>query len=160
MKDELENLILIYGISEEFPDHSKAFKQIQLQDIMSIPLQKPDILQVISISVKVVIDSTNIISTTSGKSCEGQIIASKKLVIEGKIQQKLEYIADLEVQPIHAAHFCLPFSSFIVLGEDIECHKQFEVTGYIEDVYIKQLDKRSVFKNVLLLLNAVPVLNI
>jgi len=157
MKSFLDDLIIVYGISNAFPHGSRAFKQLQLQDVMRIPQKKPDIEQITSISVNVEITKTNIITTASGQSYEGRVLTGKKLVIEGKINQKLEYVADLVEQSVHASHFFMPFGSYIVLGKDIDCYSEFDVTGYIEDVYIKQLDKRSIFKNVLLLLNAVPV---
>ena len=157
MKSLAENLTLIYGIANMFPHDVKAFKQLQLQDIMKIPLQKPDVEQIVSVSAQVEITKTNIISTAFGRSCEGQVLTGKKLVVEGKLLQKVEYIADLVEQPIHAAHFCIPFSSYIVLGKEIDCYSEFKINIYIEDIYVKQLDKRRIFKNVLLMLCAVPV---
>jgi hypothetical protein len=160
MVDLLESLTLVYGIADQFPDSAKAFRQLQLQDVMEIPCCKPDVEQLISIGVTVEIKKAHIINTPCGQSCEGQILTGRKLIIEGELHQKLEYVADQENQPIHAAHFCIRFSSFIVLGKEIECFSDFNVTGYVEDVYVKQLDKRRVFKNVLLLLNAVPCPNL
>jgi len=153
----LDNLTLVYGIAKIFPHGSKAFKQLQLQDVIKISNSKPNVEQILSVYVNVEITNTHIISTATGQSCEGQILKEKKLVVEGEILQKLEYITDLEEQSIHAAHFVMPFSSFIVLGKEDDCYSGFDVTGYIEDIYVKKIDKRRVFKNVILLLNAVPV---
>lgn len=157
MKGFLDNLTLVYGISEVYPDGAKAFKQLQLQDIMVIPEQKPDVEQIISVSAKIEITKNYIIDTATGQSCEGQLLTGKKLVVEGKLHQKVEYVAELAEQPVHAAHFTLNFSTYIVLGTDISCYNKFDVVPYIEDIYVKQLNKRKIFKNVLILLNAVPL---
>lgn len=153
----MKDLILSYGVANVFPCGSRAFKQLQIQDILTIPSQKPDVEQVVSVSVNVEITKTYVINTASGRSWEGQIITGRKLVVEGKIHQKLEYVAELPAQPIHAAHFCMPFSTFIVLGKEIECYTEFEVHGYIEDIFVKKIDNRRIFKNILFLLNAVPL---
>lgn len=160
MKSIMEDLTLVYGITSMFPHGSRAFKQLQIQDIMEIPKQKPDVNQIVSIFVKVDIVKTHIIATTMGESYEGQVLSGRKLMVEGKMHQKLEYIADLADQPIHAAHFSIPFSTFIVLGKEIDCYSEFDVTGYVEDVYVRRLDNRKIFKNVLILLNAVPTAQI
>jgi len=62
-------------------------------------------------------------------------------------------LADDIIQSVHAAHFTIPFSSYIILGEDFNCDADYEVEGYIEDIYIKQVGKRKLFKNVMILLH-------
>ena len=54
----------------------------------------------------------------AGASREGQILTGWKLIIEGVLDHKIEYVADLPEQSVHSAHFRVPFSTFIILPED------------------------------------------
>lgn len=155
MASVVSNLIEIHGIADMFPASSKAFKQFQVQETLCIPPQKPDMEQILSVHAKIEIAKTAVIETSCGVSFEGQILTGKKLVIEGKLHQKIEYVSDDPVQSVHAAHFVIPFSSYIVLGEHYNCNSEYEVSGYIEDIYIRQVGKRKIFKNVMLLLHVV-----
>lgn len=156
MKNIIDDLIEINGIADMFPAYSNTFKQFQVGRIFNLPVQKPDMEQLLNVTVTVEVLKTNIIETPKGISFEGQILTGKKLIINGRIQQKIEYISDDPLQSVHAAHFIIPFSSYIVLGSNFACASDFETTGYVEDIYVKQVDKRKIIMNVILLLNAVP----
>ena len=155
MASVISNLIEMHGIADMFPVCSKAFKQFQVQETLCIPPQKPDMEQILSVHARIEITKTTVIETSCGISFEGQVLTGKKLVIEGKLHQKIEYVADEPLQSVHAAHFVIPFSSFIVLGEHYNCNSDYEVAGYIEDIYIRQVGKRKMFKNVMIFLHAV-----
>lgn len=155
MASIVDNLIEVYGIADMYPACSRAFKQFQVQEMLCIPSQKPDMEQILSVYAKIEITQTAVIETSAGISYEGQVLTGKKLLVEGKIHQKIQYVADDPVQSVHAAHFTIPFSSYIVLGEYFSCKAEYKVEGYIEDIFIKQLGMRKMFKNVMLLLHAV-----
>ena len=131
------------------------FKQFSLDEILTIPSQKPDCEDILNTLVDVEITEKRVIKTMKGTSREGQILSGFKLIIEGVSHQKIEYIADEPTQTVHAAEFDVPFSSFIILPEDFVEGTPITVTPYVEDVYVKQLDKRHFFKNVTLRLEAV-----
>lgn len=154
MASRVYDLIEVSGLADELPINPVNFKQFSVQETLSIPEVKPDVEQIVSVIAKVVIKSTNVIDTPVGTSREGQILTGKKLVVEGVIVQKVEYVADIPTQKVHAAHFNMPFSTFIVLPSSFELGTPIEVTGYIEDIYIQLLDKRKIFKNVTILLDA------
>lgn len=109
---------------------------------------------------------------------EGTYLTGRKLVIEGMLKQKIVYTADLPVQSVHSAHFEVPFSTFIVVYPKftnpnpgpvppqgtvnvptaiIDTSEQFCIDTCIEDVYVKTLDPRTIFKNVTLFLRARPI---
>lgn len=160
MSSIVKNLIEYAGItdSSQLPTLNPAgaaFKQLTVEENLTIPNAKPDIEQIVRIMAEAVITSTLIIKTPAGTSLEGQILTGWKLIIEGVLNQKIEYVADVPTQPVHAAHFKIPFSTFIVLPADFTKDKLVTVIPYIEDIYAKQVDKRHIFKNVTLLLQAV-----
>jgi hypothetical protein len=158
MTSFINNLTEMHGIADLFPACPRAFKQFQIPEILCIPPEKPDIEQITNIYVSIEIKKTTVVETARGTSFEGQILTGRKLIAEGFLHQKIEYIADDRNHSVHAAHFTAPFSTFIILEEYANCNSEYKVTGYIEDIYVKQSGKRMLFKNVMVLLNAVPVI--
>ena len=156
MDYKLSELIELYGITDLFPNTSRSFKQFQVQEILYIPPQKPDMERILSVHVNIEINSKTVIHTSHGISYEGQILTGKKLVIEGCLHQKVEYIADNPLQSVHVAHFTMPFSSYIILDDKANCENEYDVRGYIEDIYVKQVGTRKIFKNVMILLHTIP----
>lgn len=140
--DEIKSNKVIISV---FPT---SFKQLSVDETVKIPPQKPDAEQIIQVLVDIDIINTRVIRTIKGTSVGGQNLTGYKLVIEGKLNQKVEYVADLCDQSVHAAHFRVPFSTFIVLPEDFDEDSTIEVEPFIEDIYYKLVDKRTVFKNV------------
>ncbi|WP_461204780.1 DUF3794 domain-containing protein [Clostridium sp. DL1XJH146] len=157
MASIVKHLIEYVGIVEysQLPLDMTAFKQLTVEENLVIPSAKPDIEQIVRVMAEAIITSTKIIKTPRGTALEGQILTGRKIIIEGILNQKIEYVADEATQPVHAAHFKVPFSTFIVLPEDFEDGTVVTIIPYIEDIFVKQTDKRNIFKNVTLLLHAV-----
>lgn len=130
------------------------FKQLSVDENLIIPSVKPDVEDILNTIVDVVIINTTVVKTIKGTSQEGQILTGYKLIIDGILHQKIEYIADEPAQTVHTAEFEVPFSSFIILPENFEEGSSINVAAYVEDVYVKLLDRRNIFKNVTLRLEA------
>ena len=154
MSSMVKNLIEYSGLADSLPENPKAFKQFSVQETLCLPDAKPDIEQIVKVVAQVVITSTKVIRTPVGVSLEGQILTGYKLIVEGEIVQKIEYVADEPTQSVHAAHFTVPFSTFIVLPSTFHIGTPIVVTGYIEDIFADLIDKRCIFKNVTILLDA------
>lgn len=159
MANFVNDLIEYAGIADVLPTAPHAFKQFSVQEQMCLPCAKPDIEQLTKVIADVCIISTRVIKTPGGPtnmviSMEGQNLTGWKLIVEGEVRQKVEYVADEPTQSVHAAHFNMPFSTFIVLPATYQPGTPLVVTGYIEDIYAKQLNKRCIFKNVTLLVTA------
>ena len=155
MASVMRNFIEIEGINTNcIPKDATSFKQFNVEETVCIPVAKPDIEQIIKIIVESEITSTRSIATPVGKSLEGQVLTGWKLIVEGRVNQTVQYVADCPDQPSHAAHFSIPFSTFVVLPADFVMGTPITVTSFIEDVYAAQIDKRCIFKNITLLLTA------
>lgn len=104
---------------------------------------------------KVNILCTKVIQTPIGSAKDNTILTGYKVGVIGMLSQKIEYVADECEQSVHAAHFVVPFSAFIVLPSDFNPSTQPlpKVVGYVEDIVAKQLDKRKIFKNITILLD-------
>lgn len=156
------------------------WKQMHITESLAIPAQKPDIEQINSIDITVTTLRAAVIVTPRTfddsvtppiplPNLEGKLLTGRKLVIEGQLCQKVVYTADIPDQPVHSAHFYVPFSSFIVVPKDIEFTNSlgqtvtldaldvnFDVNACVEDVNACILDNRRIIKQVTLMLSAVP----
>lgn len=156
MSSIVKDLIEYSGLTDPLPvlPATANFKQFSVQETLKIPSVKPDVEQIIKVMVEVIIISTRVIKTPISISAEGQKLTGFKLIVEGELNQKVEYVADEPSQSVHAAHFRVPFSTFIVLPANFVIGTPLTVTGYIEDIYAQLLDKRTIFKNVTVLVVA------
>lgn len=169
-------LISITGICDvstlELHDDD-SWTEISIPETLVLPKEKPDIEQLISANVVVRIIRKKVIVTPSTEKCpnfEGKLLTGRKLIIEGELCQTITYTADFCDQPVHSAHFAVPFSAFIVIPKKVKildkcscCEKRidslsinFDVNACVEDVFVQEISKRRIFKNVLLFLQAVP----
>ncbi|MGL5416306.1 MAG: DUF7507 domain-containing protein [Clostridium sp.] len=135
-----------------------TFKQISVDEYLSIPQQKPEMEGINNITATVDILSSHVIMTPKDKSYESQNLTGYKLIVHGVLNQVVEYTALDQVQSVHAAHYNVPFSSFIILPDNFAVGSKIEVEGIVEDVYYKENDCRTFFKNVTVLLVAKIVL--
>ena len=141
---------------------------------LALPKEKPDIEQLISSKVIVRIIRQKVIVTPSTEiapNFEGKLLTGRKLVVEGELCQSITYTADLCNQPVHSAHFIIPFSAYIVIPKCVRiidkftcCEKMidslfihFQVNPCVENVFIQEISKRQIIQNVLLFLHAIPL---
>lgn len=47
-------------------------------------------------------------------NAEGTCLTGRKLIIEGELNQKIVYTADVDIQSVHSAHYEVPFIAFII----------------------------------------------
>jgi len=142
-------------------NNRKVFTEIAVPEIVTIPAAKPDMEELLSVMVDAKVISVRVIDTPEGTSAEGQILTGKKLSIELELQQKVKYIADEPTQSVHAAHFNKLVNSILIVAppriggipiETLLMQGKVIVTPYIEDIYGEMLDKRTIFKNITLLI--------
>lgn len=154
MASTVKDLIEISGLADCLPVNPTVFKEFTVQEALVLPEAKPGVEQILKVIARAGIINTRVIRTPVGRSLEGQILSGFKLIVEGEIIQKIEYVADKCNQSVHAVQFNIPFSTFIVLPANYTIGTPVAVTAYIEDLYVELIDKRTIFKNVILLLDA------
>lgn len=154
MRSIVRDFIEYSGIAEYLPDNAIAFKQLNLQDNMSLADSYLGIDHIVKIMADVVIEDKRIIQTPVATSLEGQKLTGWKLIVEGTVREKLEYASCDSGKNINIINFNTPFSTYIILPENFNPGRQINVNGYIEDMCIKKLDHRSFFKCICVLLNA------
>ncbi|MCF8010377.1 MAG: DUF3794 domain-containing protein [Clostridiales bacterium] len=144
----------------------RIWTQKFIPEILCIPEEKPDIEQLLNITSQVKILSSKVIKTPVLIVDEAPVpilnqestqTTGRKLVIEGLLRQKIIYTAAVEKQSVHAAHFDVPFSAFIVLPPDTPLNRKFKVKACIEDIFVCRVTARQVFKNVTVFIKAIPL---
>ncbi|MCY6483167.1 DUF3794 domain-containing protein [Clostridium aestuarii] len=149
---DTDKIIFDPNVPEEY-----AWTEMSIPEVLRIPCQKPEIESVDRVFVRVKIISKKVIDTPDSETVEneeGTLLTGKKLIVEGILKQKIVYTALLPDQPVHSANFDIPFSAFIVLDSTAELEDEYCVETCVEDVYVKVLGKKEIFKNVTLLLRA------
>lgn len=131
-----------------------TFKQISIDEYLSISNEKPEMESINNIEATIDILSSHIICTPKDRSYELQNLTGFKLIVHGILNQVVEYTALDPDQSVHVATYTVPFSSFIILPNTFVLGSKVEVEGIVEDVYYKENNCRSFFKNVTVLLVA------
>lgn len=92
------------GSRDHYPPRADIchYRQISLNENLTLPCEKPDIEQLLDITAHPYIDDCVLTETPVGK----------KLIIRGHVEQTVIYVADLPCQSVHAAHFKVPFCLF------------------------------------------------
>jgi hypothetical protein len=157
-----KNLVELIGIADSLPENPMYFKEVALPETLVIPSQKPDIEQLLSVMVDPEVISVRLVDTAKAISDEGQNLSGCKLVVELRLREKVKYVADEPTQSVHVAEFLTQLKSvFIVVPCEINGNQVCElirrnrvnVTPYVEDIFAQMRDKRTVFKNITLLLD-------
>lgn len=147
---------------EELPKNPKYFTETSLSETLIIPKEKPDAEELLSMIVSPEVVSLRIIDTPVMSTPEGQTLLGAKLIIELKLKEKAIYVADEPTQSVHAAHYENVMKSvFIVIPREIDgisVYKKLQqgkiiVTPYVEDIYAVLKDKRTIFKNITMLID-------
>lgn len=143
------------------PKNVAYFKEEEILEVLNIPCQKPDIENILSVIVSPVVENVKVVETEVGKSNEGQVLTGTKLVIELRIKEKITYVADECSQSVHATHYENLKSFFVIVpnkvGDVDTCDllraNRITITPYVEAVHTRILDKRTIFKCVLLFID-------
>lgn len=129
------------------------FKQVSIESYLSILEGKPDVETINTAKGTIDIKSSHIIKTCPNISNEGQYLTGHELIVSGCLNLMIEYTALCSVQEVHSAHYCIPFSTFVILPEDYTAGSKIDVQGVVEDVYYKLVNEREFFLNVTALIN-------
>ena len=149
---------------------NNVWTEIIVAESLVIPIEKPDIEQINAVNISTnIVRQKVVVTPTSPKDAagnlipnfEGKTLTGRKLIVEGELCQTVTYTANVCSQTVHSAHFVVPFSAYLVIpganSAGIDSLKlNFQVNACIEDVFIKEFSPRHIFKNVILLLQAVP----
>ncbi|MGL4990671.1 MAG: hypothetical protein ACRCYE_05120 [Sarcina sp.] len=150
-----------YSPNQSMPKEMEYFKEEIINEILTIPEQKPDMERLLKTLVDVTVEDKKLIKTEKGLSNEGQILTGYKLIVKLRIKEKVTYVADHCTQSVHAAHYETIKNLFIIIPETIDGEDvcvllkrgKLKVTPYLECVESRMLDERTIHKCVMLIVD-------
>ncbi|MGL4731130.1 MAG: SPOCS domain-containing protein [Clostridium sp.] len=154
MKSVLRNMVEYCGIAEYIPNDIKAFKQINVDEILQLNEYSPNIKEIVKISVKNNVKHSRIVRTSSGTSLEGQELTGWKFVVKGSLDIRIDYSSNTVGDTLYTFSKNIDFSSFVILPNNYSRSIKVIPSIFVEDIYGEVLDPRSLLINITLLLSA------
>ncbi|MGL4877015.1 SPOCS domain-containing protein [Paraclostridium dentum] len=133
----------------------ESFKQIILDSTLKLPCKNKGDIEIVDTFLEVEITRQEIIETIKGKSCEGEILTGSKLVVDGTLHERIEYIELCSDQSVHVAEYNIPFNTFIVLPPNCDIYNDVIVESTIENFDVKVLCNGNIYQNLALLLKVI-----
>lgn len=129
------------------------FKQFSIESYLQIPEIRPDVESINIATGTIDIKNCHVITTPINCSMENQRITGYKLVVHGILNLVIEYTALEATQSVHSTHYCIPFSTFVVLPEDYIMGSKIDVEGIVEDIYYNSSSVRNFFQSTTAMIN-------
>lgn len=148
----INSLIEYQGIDHCSYNDVEIFKQTNIDNTFYLPIQKPDIEQIVKVRGTAKIDDYKIVKTPIGTSLEGQKVTGFKIMACGEIVLQYDYVANEDKQSMHSVCNTIPFCDYIVMPEDFNEFLTISPLVLIEDIYSEQLDFRCIYNNITLII--------
>lgn len=155
MDKSTKGLIEYLGLAETLPQNPYSFKHLSIHERLSLSNDKPDIKQLVRATATTDVVQTRVIQTPKSVSFDGSVLTGWGLIVENHLDLKIEYIPKLSNNPVEIVYFHIPFNAFLVLPEHFKTTYSIRSIGYIEDICTKKIDKKEIFLNTFVLLDAV-----
>ncbi len=148
----------IVELCPQAPDRvAKYFTEIFVADTVKIPEQKPDKEQIINVGRNITLKDVQTIAVNLPDTPD---VDGNKIFVAGSIDVGMQYSADRPEQTVHFAGFQLPFQTIILAdcGELIPTDdtifgpNSYVVHVCVEKIEYQQIDKRTIFFKLLLLI--------
>lgn len=129
--------------------------EISIPEVLTIPEQKPDVKQLLTLNSRIDILCQEVIKTPLSRgNLNGEVVTGRKLLVHGLLRQRITYASTNSCSSVHSAHFDVPICAYIVLPADTEFTTKYKITTCIEDIYACALNERQIFKNTTLFIKA------
>lgn len=130
------------------------FKQINFENYLNISERNYEMKDINKIEANLEISNSHVIKTIKEKSFEGQNLSGYKLIINGKINETIEYTALNEDEGVYSESFSYPFGTYIILSDEYEIGRKIELDSEIEDINYKLINEKCFYQNILVLISA------
>ena len=123
------------------------FKSVNVNGEIELSSDDPNVLEVSNLIINPSILNYYPIQTIKNRSYDNQILTGKKMIIEGVIEEKIEYVVDGEFSALYFIEKSTPFSTFIVMPEDND-YDNIIFECKVEDVHFKETNSRRIFRDI------------
>lgn len=140
------------GISKDIPDIMEYFSQIDVNQIIDIPINLPNIGDVISVFVSPRIISVDEVGTIEGVSLDGEKASGLKLVIEMEVNQKILYASSDPSRSIYSIENTFFERAYVSVPKHIEGtktellakYKKIKLNLFLFDIIAKKINPRRI----------------
>jgi hypothetical protein len=156
LKCIIKDLIEYYGIEDNLPDllDNCKFSDIIINNDLSLPDGRMEIKKIVRVSAAISIVGSRIEKNKMAVSIEGQVLTGKRLLVEGLVYLKIEYIDNSGYDTIQVECFSIPFANYIAMPAGFVIGTPIDVKAYIQDILVKCIEKRKVYSSINLVLVA------
>lgn len=144
-------------------DNINKWNKVNISKLIDLPNESPcidsisEIYSCIDITFQKII-KTPVLKDNSIKNWEGSLLTGKKLIIEGLLNQKITYVANIHKSPVYLYTISNPFSTYILVDSDILLNQNFIIETFVENTYAHILSNRNISINSTILIKASPLL--
>ncbi|MGL6174801.1 MAG: hypothetical protein ACRC1P_09390 [Cellulosilyticaceae bacterium] len=143
------------------PTEPKYFKEEMICETVMIPMGKPRVGQLLDIMVWPEVIDIKLLETPKGKSYEGNCLTGNKLLVQLLLKEKIAYISEDTGQNTYIMPREVLKSVYVTLPEyidekrvsDLVRGEKMKVTAYIEDVGARVIDRRNIYKFIMILVD-------
>ena len=129
--------------------NSQMFKNLNLQHKIYVgTIGEKLVSEITDISIDSVITDQYIIKTIKNKKNPNNIATGKKLMIRGYLKEKIEYIAQDEVNSLNLFIHKENFTTSLIISENIDELKQFRIKAKVVDISHRLLNSKYILNNV------------
>lgn len=153
MSKIIKDLVEYNGI-DNYQCQILNFKTISISYNHYIKEENPNIDKVVKVWANANIINKYVVNTPVGESLEGQISTGKKLLVCGDVNLRVEYLPEsLECknQSLYTTNIIFPFSTYIVLPDNISEHTIVTSNVLVEDISTIKSNKRCLYSNITLM---------
>ncbi|MEG0857419.1 MAG: hypothetical protein RSG52_13170 [Terrisporobacter sp.] len=140
--------VLYSGIDEYIPENINSFTQMNVDKILCIDNNMPDIEDILKVNVSFNTKHSKIVKTAIGVSLEGQKLTGYRLLSEGEFNLRIDCCADDFVSTIYTFRDKIFFNNSTTLPSDSNLNSKIYENIYIEDIYSQKLSTREILINI------------
>lgn len=119
-------------------------EKFSIESKYKINLNEPDVSEIRNVISEVLIKNYYEINTVNNLSYENSKLTGKKVIINGVVKNKIEYLVDDENNSLYLTTRETLFNTFINIPSEYDCN-YINLNPKCEDIYFKLMDKRSLF---------------
>ncbi|MGL4772518.1 MAG: SPOCS domain-containing protein [Clostridium sp.] len=130
------------------------FKYVNFNEVVYKSLDNPPIYDIDKVNAEVEIIEYHVIKTAKGVAYSGQILTGFKVMVQGYLNEIIEYTSNLDDKSVYSMNCKIPFSTYIVLPPSFKEGSKIDIDYIIEDTGFKNRDINSAYTTVNFLLIA------
>lgn len=144
MSNIFNNLIEYAGISSYIPKNIRCSKEITLNTTVKLKSSTRNFSEIIKVSVFTEVIYYKVIKTPIGSSLEGQNLTGKKIIIDGLLNLRIDYLSK-DSNKVYCMNYKENFCSTLILNNKFTNKSIFIPTFFVENINAQLVNDNEVF---------------